>query len=137
MISIDQVDAPSVLAADWVGRAAPLHATPSGKAALAAMPEAELVGHLRRLPRLASATITDPAALRRDLDRTRELGYAESADEFEEGLNGVGATVADARGHAVAYLSLWGPDARAPRERLPELGGRVAAAAAEIGARLP
>lgn len=137
VISIDQVDATSVLAADWVGRAAPLHATPSGKAALASMPEAELARHLRRLPRLASATITDAAALRRDLDRARELGYAESADEFEEGLNGVGAAIVDGRGRAVAYLSLWGPDARAPRERLPELGRRAAAAAAEIGARLP
>ena len=102
------------------------------------MPEAELVTHLRRLPRLASATITDPAALRRDLDRARELGYADSADEFEEGLNGVGAAIVDARGHAVAYLSLWGPrrprPARAPARARPS---RAAAAAAEIGARLP
>src|SRR4051812_1754818 len=43
---VDQVQAPHVMAADWLGRRSPLHATSTGKAFLAVLDEPELAAVL-------------------------------------------------------------------------------------------
>jgi DNA-binding IclR family transcriptional regulator len=37
LVYVDQVQAPRVMAADWLGRPAPLHATSTGKALVASL----------------------------------------------------------------------------------------------------
>jgi DNA-binding IclR family transcriptional regulator len=132
---VDEVAPPSVLAANWLGRQVPLHATSSGKALLAWLPDAEVTALLEhRLPRYTDATLTSLKALRADLEQTRQRGYGACVGELEPTLNGVSAPVLDGRGRPLAVLSVWGPRDRVPAERFAELGPLTVSAAAEVAA---
>ncbi len=136
LVYADQVQAPHVMAPNWLGHTVPLHATSTGKAFLAALPEDELGALLRApLERFTDATITEAAALRAELERVRERGYAVSHGELEPALWGVSAAARDAAGRPAAVVSVWGSEARV-RERIAELGARAAAAARELDALL-
>jgi DNA-binding IclR family transcriptional regulator len=137
LIYADQVQAPHVMAPDWLGHTVPLHATSTGKAFLAALPEDELDALLRApLERFTDTTITDPRALRRELDVTRERGYAISRGELEPALWGVSAAALDARGRPAAVVSVWGPESRIREKGFGRLGEATAAAAEELAERL-
>jgi DNA-binding IclR family transcriptional regulator len=105
-----------------VGTAFPLHAGAAPRALLAAVPEPVvaqvLAGPLRvYTPR----TLTDLAALRRDVDEIRAAGYALSVEELVPGFAGVGAVIRDHRQEPVGALSISGLRARfegPDRERL-------------------
>ncbi len=132
---VDEVAPPAVLAANWLGRQVPLHATSSGKALLAWLPDVEVSALLEeRLTRYTPATLTSIKALRADLTRTRERGYGYCVGELEPTLNGVSAPVLDRRGRPVAVLSVWGPHERVPPGRFAELGALTVAAAADVAA---
>ena len=132
---VDEVAPPSVLAANWLGRQVPLHATSSGKALLAWLPDTEVAALLEhRLPRYTDATLTSLKALRADLEQTRRRGYGSCVGELEPTLNGVSAPVLDGTGRPMAVLSVWGPGDRVPPERFDELGRLTVSAAAEVAA---
>ena len=132
---VDEVAPPAVLAANWLGRQVPLHATSSGKALLAWLPDSEVTALLEhRLTRYTDSTLTSLKALRADLERTRQRGYGFCVGELEPTLNGVSAPVLDGRGRPMAVLSVWGPRDRVPPERFAELGSLTVSAAAEIAA---
>ncbi|MBM3595322.1 MAG: IclR family transcriptional regulator [Alphaproteobacteria bacterium] len=59
-----------------------------GKVLLAALPERDREAYLATgpFPPLTERTITDPAALRRELDAVRQRGYAVDDEEVAEGL---------------------------------------------------
>jgi DNA-binding IclR family transcriptional regulator len=136
LVYADQLQARHVMAPDWLGHAVPLHATSTGKAFLAALPDAELEALLRTpLECFTDTTITRPGALRAELDAVRERGYAVSRGELEPALWGVSAAARDAAGRPAAVVSVWGADARV-RERMDMLGGAVATAADELAALL-
>jgi DNA-binding IclR family transcriptional regulator len=133
LVYVDQVQAPHVMAADWLGRAVPLHATSTGKALLAWLPAEELDAALTQpLARFTERTITEPAALRQELDRVRRRGYAVSRGELEADLWGTSAPVLDRRGRAIAVVSVWGAEGRLRSRGLDELGRATAATAAAI-----
>jgi DNA-binding IclR family transcriptional regulator len=130
LVYVDQVQAPHVMAADWLGRAVPLHATSTGKALLAFLPPEELESALTQsLPPFTDRTITDPARLREELDRVRRRGYAVSRGELETALWGTSAPVLDRAGRAIAVVSVWGAEARLKAKGLDELGRATASAA--------
>jgi DNA-binding IclR family transcriptional regulator len=136
LVYADQVQAPHVMAPNWLGHTVPLHATSTGKAFMAALPPAELDALLRqRLERFTETTITDAGALRAELDDVRERGYAVSHGELEPSLWGVSAVARDADLRPAAVISVWGSEARVAG-RLDELGGRTAGTARELGALL-
>jgi DNA-binding IclR family transcriptional regulator len=139
-----QVDGPHLIGpVDWVGGRYPLHATSGGKVLLASWEAARLEEFLRSpLERCASKTITDPAALREEIEQVRVRGYSVMVDELEDGLAALGAPVfASPRGgvgdpgQLVGILNLSGPgyrfDAAARDAAAPRL-----IAAAEAVARL-
>ncbi len=132
---VDEVAPVSVLTVNWVSREVPLHATSTGKALLAWLPELEARALLDPpLERFTDATVTDPDRIVRELATTRNRGYACCAGELELTLNGVSAPVPDAEGgRPAAVLSIWGPVDRLPAARFGELGSVAVAAAAEIG----
>lgn len=119
-----QVDGPRLVGVvNWVGERFPLHATASGKVVLAAWGEDRLERYLSQpLERLAARTITDPGALRAEVARVREQGYAVIEDELEDGLFGVSAPVHDRSADAperrrlVCAVTLSGPCFRYGRE---------------------
>ncbi len=130
---VAEVAPPSVLAANWIGRAVPLHATSCGKALLAGLPEDELHAVLKGpLTRYTATTITSGTALRTELAETRARGYGVCAGELEDTLYGVSAAVRDPRARPFAVVSIWGPHSRVPEARFAELGALAQQAAAEI-----
>ena len=67
----------SVLGVDWSGLHMPLHCTPGGKVLLAHLPEDERDRLISTpMQRFTVNTITDPDALRAELENVRARGYA-------------------------------------------------------------
>jgi DNA-binding IclR family transcriptional regulator len=130
---VRQLDGPHMLGlTNWVGRPFPMHASSSGKLALA-LGGAAVRGRLpRTLERYASRTITDPWALEAELDGVRESGYAEIVDELEDGLAAVSVPVI-VDDELLATINASGPtvrfDGAARAQALPAL--RTAAADVE------
>jgi len=138
MLILDEVAGPALLGAvPEVGTRWPGHATSTGKALLALLPEAQRRDRLApRLSRHTARTIVTLAALERDLARIRRRGYAVAAEELERGYVAVGAALRDHDGRPVAAISVGGPRLRFPPARLAVLGRRVQAAAARVSAAL-
>ena len=131
---VDEVTPVAVLTASWLGRTVALHATSTGKALLAFLPQSELRRVLpATLPAFTDTTITAPAALAAELAATRARGYGTCAGELEPSLYGVSAPALDRTGRPLAVLSIWGPKDRVPEQRFAELGPIVVAAAREVG----
>jgi IclR family transcriptional regulator, acetate operon repressor len=130
---LDQRDSRHILGStNWVGRRVPNHVSVVGKVFLAegAVPFPE-----EPLEWLAPATITEPAALARELEGVRARGYATAVDELEPGLWAVAAPVRDAAGAVVAALSISGPTARLHDRSLDELGALVRDEASTLSVR--
>jgi IclR family transcriptional regulator, acetate operon repressor len=138
VVYVDQVSSAHLVAStNWVGRRTPLHASSSGKVLLAHMPEAERQQVLARpLEAVTPRTVTDPAALLRQLDEVRARGYATIRDELEQGLNAVAAPVRQLSGEVVAALSVSGPSFRLRAVDLPRLGRLAIDAAGAVSRRL-
>ncbi|MEV0640631.1 IclR family transcriptional regulator [Streptomyces sp. NPDC050619] len=131
---IDEVTPPVVLSAKWLGRQVPLHATSTGKALLAWLPQQEAESLLTgSLDAYTDTTITDRTRLRAELEQTRERGYSVCAGEMERNLYGVSAPVLGSRDRPFAVVSIWGPQDRVPESRFAALGPLVRAAAEEVG----
>ena len=93
-----------------VGGQIPLHASALGKILLAGRPEDELDRLLGRpLVAFTPKTITQMAALRKEIDKIRRCGYAYEAGEEHPGIGCIGAPVRDASGRWIAAISVAGP----------------------------
>jgi DNA-binding IclR family transcriptional regulator len=73
--------------------------------------------------------------MEKELELTRERGYAVCRGEFESLAWGVSAPVLDVSGRPVAVVSVWGPSERLTDARFAPLGELTVAAAAEIAGR--
>lgn len=116
-----------------VGGRVLLHSSGAGKALLAQMEPArrQRILSTMALPRETQRTVTDRGRLDAELENVRALGYAVDDEEHALGLRCVAAPVFDEFGRAVAAISISGPSARIPGERIPALGRMVAQAALE------
>jgi IclR family transcriptional regulator, acetate operon repressor len=115
------------------GAILPLHASASGKAVLASLPKREVDEYLGRpLAAITGHTITDPIALREELNATRERGWSETFHEARADVGGVAAAVLDSGGHAVAALSLALPMHRVTDELVERFGSAVAEEARRV-----
>jgi DNA-binding IclR family transcriptional regulator len=120
-----------------VGARWPAHATSTGKALIAFLPEEQRQEFLTSpLRKLTPKTLCDPEALRRELRRIRARGYATMREELENGLAAVGVPVMDADGRALAALSISGPSARLTAKRTSDITQRLSAAASRVSKRL-
>jgi len=121
-----------------LGERGPLNASAGGKAILGLMPaeEVETILAAGPLPRLTPRTVTDPAALRRELATVAREGIAYSREEMIEGIVAMGHAVLDATGRPCAGLSVGVPKVRFTREKEKLLAEALRAAAAEISAML-
>lgn len=91
-----------------VGTRFPAHATSMGHVLLADLSAGQLAGYLAEaeLAELTSQTLTSPEALRTELAKVREQGYALVDQELEEGLRSVAAPVRGRSGRAVAAVNV-------------------------------
>jgi len=134
---LDQVAGSSALQPhNWVGQHIPLHATSNGKVLLSGLDQARLDAILGALPTYTSHTITRKKALRDELERVREQGYAVAVDELEVGLTAVAAPIRNAHGDVVASMSVSGPTFRLTADRVDDVAAALVAAAEEVSHRL-
>ena len=114
VLYIDRGEAPAGLdmTAD-AGRRGSLHATASGKVLLSFAPKDTLDRLLAQpLPKFTDTTITDAAAMRRQLAQVRNRGYSTCWQEREPGLCSLAVPLRDYTGAVVAALTLAGPASR-------------------------
>jgi IclR family KDG regulon transcriptional repressor len=114
------------------------HAGASAKILMAYMRPEEIADTISSLglPRLMINTITEPEALKGELERVRCRGYATSFEETDEGTMGVAAPVFDHSNSAVAGIGIACPISRCAQEDVPELARLVTDAARELSAQL-
>ncbi|NMM45232.1 helix-turn-helix domain-containing protein [Rhodospirillaceae bacterium KN72] len=116
------------------GGRAPLHASGVGKALLAGLSpdaagdRAKLLGFRQYTDR----TIRNGVTLLDDVARARTRGYAIDDEEHAVGLRCVAAPIFNEYGEPVAAISISGPRARIPDERLPEIGTLIRRQAAGV-----
>ena len=120
------------------GAMSPMHSSGIGKALLAQMPDKEVAAIIRRhkLPAFTAHTLVTPEALAADLAETRQRGYAFDAEEKNEGMRCIAAPVFDMHGEPVAGLSISGPSARIPDDRVEILAAAVRDTAARLTSAL-
>ena len=112
--------------ASRVGGRLPLHATAVGRAILAF--EEEWVQNAvleRELVRRTPLTKTDPAELRRELAKIKELGFASASEEVRQGSCSLAVPVFQPPGHIFGALGIVLPTSRAHQLQryLPVLQG--------------
>lgn len=110
-----------------VGDRVPLHAISPGKAILAEWPDDRAEQYIDRneLINLTENTISDPSALRDELDQIEKQGFSQSKREFTGELNAVGVAITGPDGTVLGAIGVSGPTHRMTgnylEEELPEL----------------
>ncbi|MBL0089618.1 MAG: IclR family transcriptional regulator [Ideonella sp.] len=106
-------------------------------AILAHLPEAEreaVIGY--NLPRLRDFGLFDEVYLRTEIDRVRELGYADRNTGLIDGMAGVAVPILDREGRGVAALSVGTIAGRLNAERLPTVVALLQREAQAIGPKI-
>lgn len=110
VIEVAQIDSTYLLGAtNWVGTDVPAHCSAQGKVLYAygaLMPPDE------PLEPLTPQSITEPAALQRELRQVRRQGYAVSVEELEAGLVAVAAPLRTRDCTTIAAIGITGPVTR-------------------------
>lgn len=100
----------------------PLHATSSGLAVLAFLPEDDQTRILARpLATHTSRTVTDPDAIRAQLGRIRASGLARVESGFDEDVSSLGTPLFGDAGRLIGALAIAVPVVRASEDRLGQM----------------
>ena len=132
VVYVERMDSPNTLRMFLeIGRRNHAHCSGTGKALLAFSPRQRIEKLLEgwELQRRTEYTIVGHDALRAELDRIRERGYATNIHESEVGVMSVAAPVRDAGGATIAAMSVAGP-----AERMEALTREMAHATMEAAA---
>lgn len=121
-----------------LGKSSAAHATASGKAILAWLPEDEIARLVRvqGMRAFTATTITDYAVLMDELRQVRRHGFAMDREEFQPGVTCVGAAIRDHSGAVIGALSASAPGMRADADHLSLMRSQVIAAARELSNEL-
>jgi IclR family pca regulon transcriptional regulator len=122
-----------------IGTRFPAYATSMGRVLLAGLPEDRLDAFLATAPlhSFTARTLTSEAALRDELKRVREQGWALNDQELEEGLRSIAAPIHDHAGRVTAAVNIAAPAGRTSAESATTvLLPRLLATAARIEADL-
>jgi IclR family acetate operon transcriptional repressor len=135
VVFISQVESHNPIRAFFrAGTRGHMHASGIGKALLASMVrrEVEKILHSKGCPEFTAKTITSPAELFRDLEITRERGWAFDDEERYDGMRCIASCIYNAFGEAVAGISVSGPTVRFPDHSLQMIGPKVNAVARQV-----
>lgn len=139
ILHIDKIDSPEFLRIDApLGSKTPAYCTALGKAVLANLPAERLDAYLSRA-RLAPHgpnTITSKKALREELRRTAERGYAIDNEELSPGLRCVAAPVFDHTGLAAYALSVSCPTMRLSMDGVEKAQAKIRDVCRRLSERL-
>jgi len=116
-----------------VGQRLPVFCTASGKAILAYMPETTVLHLLEHdLQEYTAFTVVAPEQILKDLRQCQQQGFAITEQEYEDGINAIGAPVIGRNGLPIAAVSVAGPAYRLTREKMVQIGPSLRATADEI-----
>jgi len=139
VVYIERLDSPHTLRffVEQQGRRNWAHCTSTGKVLLAHLPESERERLLDgwELPAVSANTITSIPALRQELEKVRDQGYALNRGESQIDTLSIGVPIREASGRVLAAMSLAGPATRMEQE-LHLLRHAVMEAAAVASRRL-
>jgi DNA-binding IclR family transcriptional regulator len=123
IIYIDVIESPQrVKLAAAIGMRLPTYCTASGKAILAHLSEDRIKRTLAGgMPQHTERTLVTPEALFETLRLVREQGVAFSEQEYEEGINAIGAPILDINRLPIASVAVAGPAYRLTRARMLEI----------------
>jgi len=115
-----------------------LHTAAPGKAMLAWLDERERERQIAQVDFVSftPGTITTPAAYRKELEKTRQRGYALDLEEEADGVICIGAPVFDYRNRPHAAIWITGPKFRIPESHIAQIGVIVRKYAAALSLRL-
>ena len=134
---LDQASGSSALQThNWVGQHIPLHATSNGKVLLCGLEPERLEALLGALPAYTDMTITKKSALRAELGKVRDQGYALAVDELEIGLTAAAAPIHNNHGDVIASMSVSGPTFRLGEDKIERVVKLLVTAADEVSHRL-
>lgn len=137
MVVVDRVDCDrAVRTFHAIGDTSPLHATATGRAVLAHLPERDVEEFIGKgLERYSETTPADPDELRAELRRIRVDGYASNRNQYRPDVCAIAAPILDEDGTPLATVAVSMPDSRYDASRAPDWGRLVADTAAEIMVR--
>lgn len=129
---------PSHIEPDEVRKMRAAHATATGKAILAWLPEAEMLRIVSEngLEAFTDRTITTVSGLIEELRLVRRRGFAVDEEELERNVICYGAALRDAAGAVVGSISVSIPKSRASAEYRQHVMGAVSDCARGISNRL-
>jgi IclR family pca regulon transcriptional regulator len=122
-----------------VGSRVPAHCTASGKVLLAALPDRELRDFLAqaKLRKSGPNAITAKSALRAELERVREQGYAVDDEELAAGAVALAVPVREDADHVAAAMAISAASSMiSPEQIIDGLLAHLVAAADHVSARL-
>ncbi|MBT5033651.1 MAG: IclR family transcriptional regulator [Rhodospirillaceae bacterium] len=101
-----------------LGRSSPLYAGAASKVLFAGLSDLEIDDYLNRtlLEKICNQTITETDALKQEIARIREQGFAESRSELFTGGASLAAPVKDYTGATVAVIDIITPEGRFTKE---------------------
>lgn len=116
-----------------IGGRVMMHTSAAGKVLLANMDANRRDMLLRqfKLSRITDKSIVDERILMAALEKIRSQGYAVDDEEHALGLRCISAPVFNEFGEAIAAMSVSGPTARIPDDRMKALGEAVSTASRE------
>lgn len=138
MTFIDKVESPeAVRMASYIGMPIPMHSTSVGKAYLAALDDESRGQYLvqMKLDAVTERTITSLDALRDELARTRERGYAIDDEENEPGIVCFGHAIHGTDGMLAGAISVSVPRYRLSEDRRAQIIANVVRLCQEHDAR--
>ena len=105
---------------DMSGKADAAHATATGKAILAWLPETEIARVIaeKGLSGFTDKTMTGMADLLEDLRHVRRNGFSTDKEEFQPGVTCVGSAIRDHSGAVIGSISCSMPTLRAEGDHL-------------------
>ncbi len=117
-----------------IGTQVPFHCTASGKMYLSSLRASYLNRFLENatIDRHVPGTITDKAALKAEIEKTRSRGYSIDAEEFMEGMGAIAVPILDPQGRLVSTLSVHAPLQRTGIEALESKVDLLLKAAGEL-----
>jgi IclR family transcriptional regulator, KDG regulon repressor len=121
---IQKVEGPGLVQFDsYIGKRTNLHCTGVGKVLLAYSADQEHLLNRKSFARYTKKTITSPAALRRELARVRQRGYAMDDEEEELEVRCLAAPVFNQSGACIAALAIAGTISELSDDKLEEFAG--------------
>jgi len=139
VLYIERVEAQrSLTMGSKLGARNPVYCTALGKAILAFSPETEVDQILAscRMEARTRNTITNVLALKRELERIRDRGFAIDDEEIEDGIRCIAAPILNADNRAVAAMSVSGPSSRISPDRFQLIGKTMLKAAQDLSTRI-